>query len=172
MNRTNLRDAPVSRMLSEHFSLRELCTSGTAVRLGIRNRPDEVAVSRLQLLCEHVLEPLRCRFGVIRITSGYRCPQLNRAVGGSPRSQHLRGEAADIHISNIEVGQKMFRFIRENLDFDQLLFEHIRGNGVCWLHVSYRPAEESPGKIVRTNRRQAIYNYVVPPSLRRKALAC
>ena len=125
-------------MLTAHFSLREMCASGTAIRLGIENVPDEAVIKRLQQLCEHVLEPLRQRFGVIRITSGYRCERLNRAVGGVKNSQHLRGEAADIHVSDIEVGRKMFRFIKENLEFDQLLFEHIRENGVCWLHVSYR----------------------------------
>ena len=149
------------RMLTAHFSLREMCASGTAIRLGIENVPDEAVIKRLQQLCEHVLEPLRQRFGVIRITSGYRCERLNRAVGGVKNSQHLRGEAADIHVSDIEVGRKMFRFIKENLEFDQLLFEHIRENGVCWLHVSYR--NPSPSLPMKANRRQAIDNYVAPP---------
>ena len=166
-------------MLTPHFSLREMCASGTAIRLGIRNEPSEQVVNSLQQLCEHVLEPLRQRFGVIRITSGYRCDKLNRAVGGVKNSQHRLGEAADIHISDIEVGRKMFRYIKENLEFDQLLFERIRENGVCWLHVSYRGAHQQethpnpkthPGppclgreSNVRRNRRQAIDNYVAPP---------
>ena len=171
-------------MLTAHFSLREMYASGTAIRLGIENVPDEAVIKRLQQLCERVLEPLRQRFGVIRITSGYRCERLNRAVGGVKNSQHLRGEAADIHVSDIEVGRKMFRFIKENLEFDQLLFEHIRENGVCWLHVSYRnPSSSLPegeggltkdeGRRTKTemktkapmkaNRRQAIDNYVAPP---------
>ncbi len=172
-------------MLTAHFSLREMCASGTAIRLGIENVPDEAVIKRLQQLCEHVLEPLRQRFGVIRITSGYRCERLNRAVGGVKNSQHLRGEAADIHVSDIEVGRKMFRFIKENLEFDQLLFEHIRENGVCWLHVSYRnPSPSLPEgeggltkdekrktktemkdeiRKTKANRRQAIDNYVAPP---------
>lgn len=157
------------RMLTAHFSLREMCASGTAIRLGIKNEPSEEVINRLQQLCEHVLEPLRQRFGVIRITSGYRCERLNKAVGGVKNSQHRLGEAADIHVSNIEVGRKMFQFIKENLDFDQLLFERIRENGVCWLHVSYKkethPAPPLRGREsnVRRNRRQAIDNYVVPP---------
>ena len=129
-------------MLTPHFSLREMCASGTAIRLGIRNEPSEQVVNSLQQLCEHVLEPLRQRFGVIRITSGYRCDKLNRAVGGVKNSQHRLGEAADIHISDIEVGRKMFRYIKENLEFDQLLFERIRENGVCWLHVSYKKTHQ------------------------------
>ena len=155
-------------MLTPHFSLREMCASGTAIRLGIRNEPSEQVVNSLQQLCEHVLEPLRQRFGVIRITSGYRCDKLNRAVGGVKNSQHRLGEAADIHISDIEVGRKMFRYIKENLEFDQLLFERIRENGVCWLHVSYRVTHPNPPCLgresnVRRNRRQAIDNYVAPP---------
>ena len=156
-------------MLTAHFSLREMCASGTAIRLGIKNEPSEEVINRLQQLCEHVLEPLRQRFGVIRITSGYRCDRLNRAVGGVKNSQHRLGEAADIHVSNIEVGRKMFRYIKENLEFDQLLFERIQENGACWLHVSFRAEPEriqvpsSKIQVQKLNRRQAIDNYVVPP---------
>ena len=178
MNYTTIRKQQSERMLTPHFSLREMCASGTAIRLGIRNEPSEQVVNSLQQLCEHVLEPLRQRFGVIRITSGYRCDKLNRAVGGVKNSQHRLGEAADIHISDIEVGRRMFRYIKENLEFDQLLFERIRENGVCWLHVSYRKTHQqethqqethpNPPCLgresnVRRNRRQAIDNYVAPP---------
>ncbi len=156
-------------MLTAHFSLREMCASGTAIRLGIKNEPSEEVIHRLQQLCEHVLEPLRQRFGVIRITNGYRCDRLNKAVGGVKNSQHRLGEAADIHVSNIEVGRKMFRYIKENLEFDQLLFERIQENGACWLHVSFRAEPEriqvpsSKFQVQKRNRRQAIDNYVVPP---------
>ena len=123
--------------LSEHFKLSEMTRSGTALRLHISNEPTAEDIKRLQLLCQNVLEPLRRRFGVIRITSGFRCPRLNQAVGGVKNSQHLIGEAADLHISNMEVGQKMYDFIRQETDFDQLLFEHRMSNGCSWLHVSY-----------------------------------
>ncbi|MCI6161208.1 MAG: D-Ala-D-Ala carboxypeptidase family metallohydrolase [Prevotellaceae bacterium] len=137
------------QMLSPHFSLEEMCKSGTAIRKNIENWPDALAVERLRVLCLNVLEPLRRRFGVIRITSGYRCQSLNEAVGGVPTSQHLLGEAADIHVSNREVGQKMFDFIDKNLVFDQLLFEQRQSSGACWLHVSYRLRRAA-------NRHQAI----------------
>jgi len=123
--------------LSEHFRLSEMTKSGTAIRLNIKNIPSKEDIERLRLLCENVLEPLRRRFGVIRVTSGYRCRALNKAVGGVSNSQHLIGEAADLHISNMEVGQKMYDFIRTQTDFDQLLFEHRMSNGCSWLHVSY-----------------------------------
>lgn len=126
------------QQLSEHFRLSEFVDSGTARRLNIDNTPEPVHVERLRQLCLHVLEPLRRRFGIIRITSGYRCPRLNEAVGGVSRSQHLLGEAADLHIANMEVGRKMFEFVRTRCDYDQLLFEHKMLNGCCWLHVSYR----------------------------------
>lgn len=134
-------------MLSEHFSLEEMTRSGVAVRNGIENRPTEADVERLRLLCVNVLEPVRRRFGVTRISSGFRSPELNAAVGGVSSSQHMCGEAADIHISNIEAGRKIYDYIRRNLDFDQLLFERRLSNGCRWLHVSYTAR--------RPNRRQA-----------------
>ena len=125
--------------LSEHFTLREMIQSGTALRLNIDNTPDAYAVECLRLLCRQVLEPLRRRFGVIRVTSGYRCLALNRAVGGAARSQHMRGQAADLHVSSPENERKMFDYIRQNLVFDQLLLEHSKARRTWWIHVSYHP---------------------------------
>ena len=115
-------------MYSPHFSKQEMQRSGMAIRLGIEN---------LKALCLNVLEPLRKRFGRIIITSGYRSEALNKAVFGEPSSQHLKGEAADIHIPNEEVGRRYFCFIKYVLDYDQLLFERRLSNGCMWLHVSY-----------------------------------
>uniref|UniRef100_A0AB33JBP9 Peptidase M15A C-terminal domain-containing protein n=1 Tax=Prevotella sp. GTC17259 TaxID=3236795 RepID=A0AB33JBP9_9BACT len=124
-------------MLSPHFSLWEMTCSGTAEQLGIENIPNAGEVENLRLLCKHVLEPLRQRFGRIIITSGFRCEALNNRVRGVPTSQHLCGQAADIHISNREMGMRYFNFIKDNLVFDQLLFERRLKNGCLWLHVSY-----------------------------------
>ena len=112
--------------LSEHFSLREMTASGTAMQLNIDNTPDEAQTECLRNLCQQVLEPLRKRFGVIRVTSGFRSKRLNNAVGGVICSQHLLGEAADLHISNMEVGRKMYDYIRNNLDFIPTATMHAR----------------------------------------------
>ena len=81
-------------LLSTHFTLGEFLRSGTAIKYGIDNTPQNaIIIIRLMMLCEQVLEPLRKNFGVITVTSGYRCPQLNLAVHGVPGSQHTLGEA-------------------------------------------------------------------------------
>lgn len=131
--------APQTR-LTEHFTLREFVLSATAIRHGIDNTPPAETVERIKALCENVLEPLRRRFGVIRITSGFRSERVNRLVGGAATSQHRLGEAADIHVSSLEVAQKMCAFVREHLDFDQLILESVRKTGARWIHVSYRMA--------------------------------
>lgn len=136
--------------LTEHFSLQEMIRSATAIKNGWQNIPDELAIINLTLLCTHVLEPLRRRFGVLRITSGYRSKQLNREVGGVEFSQHRFGQAADIFIPNNEVGKKMFDFVKEKLDYDQLIYEYVRQTGAQWLHVSYNREH---------NRHQAFMNY-------------
>lgn len=135
--------------LSKHFTLWEMMRSGTAVRMNIKNVPDEQEKAALRQLCEHVLEPLRCRYGAITITSGYRCLRLNRAVGGVPTSQHMRGEAADIFIPNLETGRKYFDFIKNNTTFDQLIWEPRGADVPRWLHVSYTTQ--------RPNRIQVLY---------------
>lgn len=139
----------MDEMITPHFTMKEMTQSATALDLNIDNTPNSEQAENLRQLCRHVLEPLRQRFGVIRITSGFRCEQLNKAVHGAPNSQHLRGEAADIHLSNTEVGEKMFNYIKNNIPFDQLLFEHPMHNGCFWLHVSYVNNR-------RPNRKQAL----------------
>lgn len=146
------------QQLSEHFTLREMSLSGTAIRHGWKNEPDDLAIVNLRLLCENVLEPLRRRFGVIRITSGYRSKQVNDAVGGVEFSQHRFGQAADIFVPNSEIGKKMFEFLQTQTAFDQLIYEYIRKTGKQWIHVSYN---------AEGNRHQWFMNYEMADSATR-----
>lgn len=127
----------------KYFTLNELTRSDTATKNKIDNTPTAEAVKNLTVLVDKVLDPLREMYGKpIYISSGYRCPALNKAVGGVPGSQHKTGQAADINQRRREENARVFKLIEENLDFDQLLWE----NGGQWVHVSYR----ADGK----NRRQ------------------
>ena len=133
-----MKNQDSNEMLSEHFTLWEMTRSGMAIRMNIDNTPCPEHITRLRALCRNVMEPLRRRFGMIRITSGYRCPALNRLVHGTIESQHLYGEAADIHIASREEGRRLFCYIRDHLPYDQLLLERTRQDGTGWLHVSFR----------------------------------
>ena len=123
--------------LSENFTFEELIHSNTAERMGIENVPkDEKVVENLRSLCLEVLQPLRDYVGApVHINSGYRCPELNMAVGGVKNSQHCRGEAADIRIVSPKQGREWAAWIEDNCRFDQMLLERNK-NGAVWLHVS------------------------------------
>lgn len=136
-------DVDLKQQLSEHFKLSEFTQSGTARRHKVKNVPGPREVERLRFLCVKSLEPMRRRFGVIRITSGFRCKKLNALVGGSPTSQHVLGEAADIHTGGRELSEKMFGFAKQNIPFDQLILEHNPAHGIYWLHISLR--SDRPG---------------------------
>ena len=124
--------------LTHNFTLEELYASDTAKRKGIDNTPTRQAIVNLTHLAVRVLQPLRSGLKEpITISSGYRCPSLNRAVQGVSNSQHMTGEAADINIGgDMAKGKRIFEYIRRNLPFDQLIWEHNKA-GVYWVHVSY-----------------------------------
>ena len=139
--------------LSEHFYLREFVGSSTATARGIENIPSKSVIKNLRNLCKQVLEPLRNHYGkAIYISSGYRCPELNQAVGGVAFSQHLTGEAADLVLPSIALGKEWLEWIRQNIrNFDQCILERNR-KGLCWLHVSCRPEGQE-----HMNRRTAFW---------------
>lgn len=125
--------------LSEHFTLDEMLHSNTAIKYNIDNTQITPTIYfNLKYLCMHVLEPTRQVVGEsIIITSAYRCKVLNIKVGGNFKSQHLKGEAADIHIKNADYCNKLCDVLSKNVYVDQLLFEHC---GVkTWIHVSCAP---------------------------------
>lgn len=126
--------------LSEHLTLAEATKSQTATRLGIDNSPTIAHMEALRAVAKNVFEPIRNHFGVpIAVTSGYRSRALNDAIRGSRRSQHCHGQAIDIdadvygRITNAEI----FHYIKDHLDFDQLIWEFGNEETPDWVHVSY-----------------------------------
>ena len=129
--------------LSEHFKLTEFERSDVARQLQIDNRVPAELIPSLRTLCREVLEPLRQHVGKpIRINSGYRCPALNgsKQVQGQTNSQHLKGEAADIHLDSVAEGREWFKWLMDNTNVDQLIWE--RKGSTCWIHVSCKPRPE------------------------------
>lgn len=125
-----------------YFTLEELCQSQTATRLGLDNTPTPDVQKSLEALVENILDPLRTLIGrPITISSGYRSPKVNKAVGGSPTSQHVLGEAADINCHAIGTRELFNRIKSSPLPFDQLIFEG------TWVHISFG----------LKNRRQVLY---------------
>ena len=135
--------------LSKNFVLREITRSNTAKRLGIENAPSKKDLQNLQILVTELLQPLRSGVGVIRISSGYRSPQLNKAIGGSNKSQHSKGQAVDIQYwENGEMNNKViYDYVIDNaLDFDQMINEF----DFSWIHISFNP---------KGNRREVLEAY-------------
>lgn len=107
--------------------------------MGIDNTPTPEAMTNLAALVDAVLDPLREKYGrPIHVSSGYRCPRLNKAVGGSATSQHVKGEAADIYVARPNEMAELFSLIYYLLPFDQLIWERGADEAPAWIHVSYR----------------------------------
>ena len=130
--------------ISKHLSLAEVSRSETAKRKGINNTPSGEHLENFKKLAENIFEPIREHFKVpIIISSGYRSKELNSAVGGSSTSQHCSGEAIDIDMDGTSVtNAQIFNFIKDNLVFDQMIWEFGTDKNPDWVHVSY----ESTGK--------------------------
>lgn len=124
--------------LSQHFSYEEMTRSDFATRHNIVNVPNMMQLKNMQFLCLNTLEPLREAWGApIIVTSGFRCPEVNKGVGGTANSQHLRGEAADILPKNLKDITKLYMLANKICDFDQLLFEYNKSDGkVRCIHIS------------------------------------
>ena len=145
--------------LSKNFTLQELIYSSTALRLGIDNSPTKEGVLKLTLLATSLLQPLRERLGALRVTSGYRSPQLSEAIGSSANSQHCRYEAVDLKLvkrgkmDNILIYQAL---IDLDLDFDQCILEfgdstqYLDPTNPDWIHLSWK---------ISDNRKQVLIAY-------------
>lgn len=137
--------------ITRNFTLEELTASDTAKSLDIKNVPNTQEIINLSVLTAKILQPLRNAMKEpIGISSGFRSEKLNKTVGGVSNSQHRNGQAVDIDINgDLKKGKKWFAYIRDNLEFDQLIWEHSR-SGVYWIHVSYDN--------IGSNRKQVIDN--------------
>lgn len=126
----------------KYFTIEELSASTEARKMGIDNTPTAEAVANLTDLVDAVLDPLREKYGrPIHVSSGYRCPRLNKAVGGAVTSQHTTGEAADIYVSRARELAELFALIYYTLPFDQLIWERGTDESPAWIHVSYREGD-------------------------------
>ena len=150
-------------MISKHISYKEGVYSNTATRLGIENTPDDDQLNNMVKVAEEVFEPLRVYVGgPIKVNSFFRCLELNTAIGGSRTSQHMKGQAIDLddtfgHATNAQ----MYNFIKDNLDFDQIIWEFGDDDNPNWVHVSYVSPEENRGRCLKAYRKEGKTKYMV-----------
>jgi hypothetical protein len=148
--------------ISKHISIKEATRSNTAERLGIDNFPNSPVLVNMQALAENVFEPLRKHFGhPIYITSFYRSPELNKAIGGSSKSQHCKGQAIDIDdVIGSSTNADFFNYIKNNLEFDQLIWEFGNDKNPNWVHVSYN-ADNNRGNILKAFKENGKTKYSI-----------
>ena len=150
-------------MISEHISYREGVYSTTATRLGIDNTPNDEQLENMELVAEEVFEPLRAYVGgPIKINSFFRSPKLNTAIGGSSRSQHCKGQAIDIDDTfGRATNAEMYHWIKENLEFDQMIWEFGDDDNPNWVHVSYVSKEDNRNRCLKAYKENGKTKYMV-----------
>ena len=126
--------------LSRNFSLQELIKSDIAIRKGIDNNPNADQIEKLKALCENVLQPVRDQFGRVKVTSGYRSPELCIAIGSSINSQHAKAEACDFEVVGVD-NAEVADWVNKNCETDQLILEFYTPGepNSGWIHASYVP---------------------------------
>jgi len=151
--------------LSEHLDLSEVTRSESAKRKGISNMPTEAHIANFKLLAEMIFEPIRNHFRCpIIISSGYRSKELNAAIGGSLTSQHCQGEAIDIDMDGTPNGvtnRMVFDYIKDNLEFDQLIYEFGDKENPDWVHVSYESTGKQRKQILKAVRNNGKTSYLM-----------
>ena len=144
----------LNQPLSKNFLLRELLVSDYAVRKNISEQftPDVAIIKNLTALCDKVLQPLREQLRLsVSVTSGYRCPKVNKGIGGALTSQHQFGEAADIHVSGKSI-EWLFQFIiKAGLPFDQIIQEFDN-----WVHISYKSTKNRREILQKKKKRKKV----------------
>jgi hypothetical protein len=140
--------------ISKHVSHTEGVKSNTASRLNLDNTPGEYELQNMCLVAEKVFEPLREWVGgPIKINSFYRCKELNMAIGGSTRSQHCEGRAIDLDDTfGHKTNKEMFEYIKNNLSFDQLIYEFGTDRNPDWVHVSYVSEDQNRNRILKAEK--------------------
>ena len=141
--------------LGNYFWLSELTRSQTALRRGIDNTPNEEEIQNLRDLVFFVLDPVRESFKLpVTVNSGFRCKELNKALGSKPTSQHTQGKAADIEIPTVS-NLDLAKWIRDNMDFDQLILEfHTVGEPRSgWVHVSWNSKQDNRKQVLTIDKK-------------------
>ena len=150
-------------MISEHISYKEGVHSNTALRRNIDNTPNNEQLDNMELIAQEIFEPLRIYVGgPIKINSFFRSAELNTAIGGSKTSQHCKGQAMDIddtfgRMSNAE----MYHWIKENLDFDQMIWEFGDDDNPNWVHVSYVSPDKNRNRCLKAYKEKGKTKYMV-----------
>ena len=151
-------------MISEHISYKEGTNSITAIRRGIDNTPNDEQLSNMELIAEKVFEPLRKWVGgPVKINSFFRSVKLNKAIGGSSKSQHCKGQAIDIDDTfGVVANSDMYNYIKNNLDFDQMIWEFGDDEEPNWVHVSYVSKEDNRNRCLRAykSNNKTVYNVI------------
>jgi hypothetical protein len=147
--------------LSKNLMLAEVTRSETAKRKGISNMPTPEHIENFKLLAEKVFQPIREHFGKpIIISSGYRSKALNTAIGGALSSQHCSGEAIDIDMDGTDItNAQVFNYIKDNLEFDQLIWEFGTDTNPDWVHVSYESTGKQRKQILRALKKGGATSY-------------
>ena len=150
-------------MISKHVSYKEGVYSNTATRRGIDNTPNDEQLNNMELIAEEVFEPLRVWVGgPIKINSFFRSPDLNKAIGGSSKSQHCKGQAMDIDDTfGKATNAEMYNFIKDNLDFDQMIWEFGSDDNPDWVHVSYVSEDDNRRRCLKAYREDGKTKYIV-----------
>jgi len=144
--------------ISEHISFKEATHSKYASQFGIENKPSEDQVKNMNLVAEKLFEPLREWVKApIKVNSFYRSEKLNTALGGSRKSSHLTGNAIDITSLGGKTNLEMFHYIKDNLDFDQLIWEF--GTEPKWLHISYKSKKDNRKEVLVIKKKGVYYRY-------------
>ena len=149
--------------ISKNISYKEGVYSTTAKRLGIDNEPTDEQLANMMSIADMIFQPLRAWVGgPIKINSFFRSPELNTAIGGSKTSQHCKGQAMDIDdVYGYKTNAEMYMYIKENLDFDQMIWEFGDAHNPSWVHISYVDKQSNRNRCLKAYKENGKTKYMV-----------